>query len=466
MATKHAIPAFSHHLSRAERRAIGKALRDECPRVSHAGFVPAKDRPDLLQTVKTSNVDRLPELIPLRHGRMSMTPFTYYRGSALAMAVDLAKTPSTGYRVQACGDAHLSNFGGFATPERQVIFSVNDLDETLPAPWEWDVKRLAASFVVASRNNGLSEAAAADAVLACVRAYRENMAELNELSTIERWYMSLDIEQIVASIKDPARRRKLIKRIDKARSTDILADVFPKIADNSGGTPILKDSLPTMYHPAGTSPGEIDEVVREAFEQYRSNLDPAYRILLDRYEMKDMAVKVVGVGSVGTRCFVMLLMSGDGSPLFLQIKEARQSVLEPFAGKSKYSNNGERIVRGYRLMQPASDIFLGWTQGRQGRQFFVRQLRDVKIKPLVETWDSYAMEFFASWCGKALALSHARGGDPSIISGYLGKSDTFDKAMVSFSIGYANQNEKDHATFLRAIKNGKLKVQYEEMEEK
>jgi len=395
---------------------------------------------------------------------MSASPFTFYRGSALAMAADLSATPSTGYRVQCCGDAHLSNFGGFATPERQVIFSVNDLDETLPAPWEWDVKRLAASFVVASRNNGLSEASAADAVRACVRSYRVRMAEMSELSALERWYMMLESQEIVASIKDPAMRKRLIKRIEKARNSDPLADVFPKIAEHTNGQPTIRDMLPTMYHPKGQSPGQIDEILQEGFDLYRKNLDPAFRVLLDRYELKDAAVKVVGVGSVGTRCFVMLLMSGDGSPLFLQIKEARQSVLAPYAGKSKYANNGERIVRGYRMMQPASDIFLGWSQGRGGRQFFIRQLRDVKIKPLVETWDGPSMEFFAEWCGHALALSHARCADPSIISGYLGKSDTFDKALVSFSVDYADQNERDHATFLRAIKTGKLKAQYEEAE--
>jgi len=462
MTTKLQTQSFSHHLTRAERRAIGRALRDSCPRVSHAGWKPASDRPDPIQIVKQSNVDRLSELIALRHGRMSTTPFTFYRGSALAMATDLSKTPSTGYQVQCCGDAHLSNFGGFATPERQVIFSVNDLDETLPAPWEWDVKRLTASFVVASRNNGLSEESASDSVRACVRSYREHMTELSEMSAMERWYISLDSQDIIASVKDQAQRKRLIKRIDKARGSDPLADIFPKIAEQKDGHPTIRDILPTMYHPKGHSPGVINEVVQEAFDLYRKNLDPAYRILLDRYELKDAAVKVVGVGSVGTRCFVILLMSGDGSPLFLQVKEARQSVLAPFAGKSKYTNNGERIVRGYRLMQPASDIFLGWTQGRLGRHFFVRQLRDVKIKPLVETWDGATMELFAGWCGRALALSHARSSDPSIISGYLGKSDTFDKALVSFSTDYADQNEKDHATFLRAIKSGKLKVQYEE----
>lgn len=461
MATKIQAQSFSHHLTRAERRAIGRSLRDSCPRVSHAGWKPDADRPDPIQIVKNSNVDRLPELIALRHGRMSATPFTFFRGSALAMATDLSKTPFTGYRVQCCGDAHLSNFGGFATPERQVIFSVNDLDETLPAPWEWDVKRLTASFVVASRNNGLTDESAADAVRTCVRSYREHMAELSEMSAMERWYIMLDSQDILASIKDQALRKRLIKRIDKARNSDPLADIFPKIAEQKDGRPIIRDILPTMYHPKGQSPGEINQDVQEAFDLYRKNLDPAYRILLDRYELKDAAIKVVGVGSVGTRCFVVLLMSGDGSPLFLQVKEARQSVLAPFAGKSKYANNGERIVRGYRLMQPASDIFLGWTQGRLGRHFFVRQLRDVKIKPLVETWDGSTMKLFAEWCGRALALSHARSSDPSIISGYFGKSDTFDRALVSFSTDYANQNEKDHATFLAAIKSGKLKAFYE-----
>jgi uncharacterized protein (DUF2252 family) len=452
------LPAFMAHRSRAERKAKGKTLREKCPRASHAEWKPPHDRPDPVRLVLQADEGRLPDLLALRHGRMVASPFTFYRGSALAMAVDLAGLPSTGIRVQCGGDSHLVNFRGLATPERQVIFAINDLDETLPAPWEWDLKRLAASFVIACRDNGLSESVAKDAVLTCVRSYREHMAEFAEMKVLDLWYFAVEAEMLIASVKDAGIRRGGIKNLAKARESSTSEGLFPKLVDNSGGSAIIKDQLPAIFHWKGHTAGEIHPDVKNGFAQYRETLAPNHRMLLDRYELKDAAIKVVGVGSVGTVCWITLLVAGEGDPLILQVKEARASVLEGFAGKSVYPNHGQRVVNGIRLMQPASDIFLGWTVGRQGRHFYIRQLRDVKIKFAVETFETARMILFGQFCGHSLALSHARSGDAAMISGYLGKSDAFDKAIAAFSIAYADQNEKDHAALKRAIRDGKVEA--------
>ena len=308
----------------------------------------------------------MPDLLPLRHGRMAKSAFTFYRGAALTMASDLSGTPVSGIRVQACGDAHLCNFGGFATPERKIIFSINDLDETLPAPWEWDVKRLAPSFVVACRDNGLSEAVAKEAVLTCVRTYRESMAEFSEMKTLELWYRTMTAEELIADLP-PAFRKRIVKRIEKEQAKSRGEELFPKLAEHRGDVPVIKDLLPTIFHTEENPPGEVQKVFRDAFAVYRDTLPPSYQALLDRFELRDAAVKVVGVGSVGTLCMVLLLTAGDDDPLFLQIKEARASVLEPYAGKSDFPNHGQRVVNGYRLMQPASDMFLGWSRGPHAR---------------------------------------------------------------------------------------------------
>jgi uncharacterized protein (DUF2252 family) len=456
-------PAVTKGLSRPEIHAIGKQLRNDCPRNSHARWQVARTRPDPVDLVLQAEKGRLPNLLPLRHGRMAASPFTFYRGSALTMASDLASTPVTGVRVQCCGDAHLCNFGGFATPERRVIFSINDLDETLPAPWEWDVKRLAASFLVASRDIGLSDAKGKDVVMTCVRTYREAMAEFSEMKTLELWYAVMDADELVAGIKDRKIRRRGLKRLEKERGRSIAEDIFPKLVEQKGETPIIKDELPTIFHREDTPPGIIPQAIRQAYANYRATLPPSYQSLLDRYEIRDAAMKVVGVGSVGTSCVVYLLMAGEGDPLFLQVKEARASVLEPYAGASEFTNHGQRVVNGYRLMQPASDIFLGWAQGvRDLRHYFVRQLRDIKISIRVETFGAPEMDIYAAWCGRALALSHARSGSSAMLSGYMGKSDEFDQALASFSVTYANQNEKDHAALTRAIRSGKVKAQFEE----
>jgi len=449
--------------SRAERLAMGKSMRDACPRTSHAIWTAPPGRPDPVRLVLEADKGRMPELLPLRHGRMVLSPFTFYRGSALAMAVDLAGTPSSGVRVQCGGDSHLVNFRGLATPERQIIFAINDLDETLPAPWEWDLKRLAASFVIACRDNGLSESTANEAVLTCVRFYREHMAEFSDMKPLDLWYQAIDSDMLMSTIVDPEMRRRAIKRLAKARESSTSEGLFPKLIDDTGGQLIIKEDLPAIFHWKDHRAGHIHPDTWLAFLRYRETLMPAHRMLLDRYEAKDLAIKVVGVGSVGTACWIMLLTSGDGDPLILQIKEARASVLEGYAGKSIFPNHGQRVVNGHRLMQPASDIFLGWTEGKLGRHFYIRQLRDVKIKFAVETFGAAEMTLFARWCGHSMALSHARSGDPALISGYVGKSDVFDKALAAFSVAYADQNEKDHAALKRAIGDGKVEAFIEEV---
>jgi uncharacterized protein (DUF2252 family) len=460
-AAKPAASADVRGRSRQEQYAAGKALRAACPRNAHAGWKAPRGRRDAVELVLEAEKGRLPDLLPLRHGRMVRSAFTFYRGAALTMAGDLASTPSTGIRVQCCGDAHLCNFGGFATPERRVIFSINDLDETLPAPWEWDVKRLAASFVVACRGNALGDAVARDTALTCVRTYRESMAEFSQMKTLELWYRALSAEELLAGLP-PALRRRGEKRIAKERTKSRGEELFPKLVEHKGDRPIIRDQLPTIFHSEQSPPGEVQDHVHRSIAAYRATLPSAYRALLDRYELVDAAAKVVGVGSVGTVCMVLLFMASDGDPLFLQVKEARASVLEPYAGASRFPNHGQRIVDGYRLMQPASDVFLGWTQGGRGRHFFIRQLRDMKISMMVETFGPVEMTIYAGWCGKALALSHARSGSSAMLSGYMGRSDAFDEAIAAFSMAYADQNEKDHAALDRAVRKGSVKAVFEE----
>jgi uncharacterized protein (DUF2252 family) len=394
---------------------------------------------------------------------MVRSAFTFYRGAALTMACDLATTPTSGIRVQCCGDAHLCNFGGFATPERKVIFSVNDLDETLPAPWEWDIKRLVASFLIACRDNRLSDKIGKDVVTTCVRTYRESMGEFSEMKTLELWYHAMGADDLVANIKDPDLRQRALKRLQKEKARSVADDIFPRLVEHNGDIPVIKDQLPTIFHAKGHSPGEIEKVVLDTIAGYRETLPPSCRSVLDRYRLRDAAIKVVGVGSVGTRCWVMLFLAGEGDPLFLQVKEARRSVLERYAGASVFPNSGERIVNGYRLMQPASDVFLGWTEGTlEKHHYFVRQLRDIKISIRVETFGAREMDLYATWCGRALALAHARAGSSNTLSGYMGKSETFDQALAEFSVAYADQNERDHAALEKAIRSGKVKAVFEE----
>ena len=449
--------------SQEERYAEGKGLRKACPRESHAVWKPPARRSDPIDMVLAAEKGRMPQLLPLRHGRMVRSAFTFYRGSALPMAADLASTPTSGIRVQCCGDAHLSNFGGFATPERRIIFSINDLDETLPAPWEWDVKRLAASFVVASRDNGLKDSVAKDVARNCVRAYREAMAGYSKLRTLDLWYESLEPRDLLRGVKDPAMHKRVADRLEKERGKSRADEIFPKLVDHKGEMPLIRDQLPTIFHHEDHPPGDIQQAVRYVIDGYRATLPSAYQSLFERYELRDAAIKVVGIGSVGTYCWVLLFMAGEGDPLFLQVKEARPSVLEAYAGKSAFPSHGQRVVDGYRRMQPASDMFLGWSRGRS-RDFFVRQLRDIKVSVRVETFDETLMDLYAALCGRALALSHARSGASAMLAGYMGKSDVFDEAIADFSIAYADQNEKDHAALERAVRKGTVKAQFEEEE--
>jgi uncharacterized protein (DUF2252 family) len=454
------LPIQLEHRSRAEAYAAGKAIRDRCPRKSHATWRTPAGRPDPVQLVLDAEKGRLPSLLPLRHGRMARSPFAFYRGAALTMATDLAVTPATGVHLQCCGDAHLANFGGFATPERRVIFSINDLDETLPAPWEWDLKRLAGSFAIASLDNGLSDRTARDMASACVRAYRESMAEFSSLRTLELWYRSLVADELVEAIPDAALRRDYLMRLQKEEAISIVNDIFPKLVEEKGRSAAIRDQHPTIFHQPRQKPGQVKADILAALKNYRATLPASYQALLERFRLRDAAIKVVGVGSVGTRCWVLLLMAGDGDPLFLQVKEARASVLEAFAGPSRLANHGQRVVNGYRLMQPASDIFLGWTQSA-GHDYYIRQLRDIKITIRVETLGREEMNIYAQWCGRALALSHARSGRSALLSGYMGKSDALDRAIAAFSMTYAERNEKDHAAFVRAIRRGKVRAEFE-----
>jgi hypothetical protein len=443
-----------------ERYAAGKALRDTCPRNVHAEWKAPRNRRDAVEMVLASEKGRIPELLPLRHGRMARSAFTFYRGSALTMAADLSKTPSTGVYVQCCGDAHLCNFGGYATAERKIVFSVNDLDETLPAPWEWDVKRLSASFVIACRDKAISDNIAEDIAETCVRTYRKSMAEYSRMKTLELWYHALEPYEL-PGMNDPALRKRAMKRIAQEQAKSRGEELFPKLVEHKGEMPIIRDQLPTIFHDKRNPPGELNKVIHDAIAGYRASLPTAYQSLFDRYKIYDAAIKVVGIGSVGTVCWVMLLMSAADDPLFLQIKEARASVLEPYAGATLFPNHGQRVVNGYRTMQPASDMFLGWTRGPK-RDFFVRQLRDVKISIRVETFGKYELDLYAQWCGKALALSHARSGTSALLSGYMGNSDEFDRAIAAFSIAYADQNEKDHAALDQAVRRGKVRAEFEE----
>jgi uncharacterized protein (DUF2252 family) len=386
---------------------------------------------------------------------MMQSPFAFYRGAAAIMAADLAITPTSGIRVQACGDCHLMNFGGFGTPERRIVFDINDFDETLPAPWEWDLKRLAVSFVLAGRNNGLKEAESRKAALRCIQSYHEHMHCYAEIGPLEMWYQRMD--NMVACIQSRKWKKIVQKQIAKAATRTVAEYDFPKLASVKNGQVRIKDNPPLIFHQRGVGTAEYDRLVKDAFRCYRETLPDDLKTLLDRYEVKDVAVKVVGVGSVGTRCAILLIMTSDDEPLFLQVKEVHESVLEPYSGKSVYSNNGQRVVAGQRLMQAASDMFLGWTE-QLGRHFYVRQLRDIKIEPLVEIFDSGALADYGEWCGWALARAHAKSGDAATISGYLGNSSRFDDAVSNFAVAYADQNERDYQALLEAIRNGKIAV--------
>jgi Uncharacterized protein conserved in bacteria len=439
-----------------QRRAQGKTLRDKVPRESHGGWNPPKDRRDPIEILIESNAGRVPELIPIRFGRMLQSPFAFYRGTASIMAADLAHTPVSGLQVQACGDAHLMNFGGFATPERQIIFDINDLDETLPAPWEWDLKRLTASVAIAARHLELPGSEAAKAVKATTCAYRERMTDYSSMRALDVWYDTITLEKFLAQLPNDELRARVLKRVQKARSDSSAETIFPKMAEYDGIRPRIKDNPPLIFHPDVKSAPALETQYAEVIAAYRASLPEHVRILFDRFHFCDVAFKTVGVGSVGTHCFVSLFMAADNDPLFLQVKEARPSVLEPYAGKSRYSNHGERVVAGQRLMQSASDIFLGWTIAKNGQHLYFRQLRDAKISAIIEGWDVKMLSLYGKLCAWALARAHARSGDAALIAGYMGTSNVFDEAICEFAIEYADQAQRDYREFVKAIRQGRL----------
>jgi uncharacterized protein (DUF2252 family) len=439
-------------LDRASAMLQGKALRDASPLQDQRILPPRPKRFSSIAVLEKSNHDRLEDLIPIRYSRMLTSPFSFLRGSAALMADDLSRTPSSGIYVQACGDCHLLNFGAYATPERKLVFDINDFDETLPAPWEWDVKRLATSFVVAAEDSQLSKSSAQRIAKICAQSYRENMRAYSKQSPLEVWYGHLDLAKFAKEAPNKSsrlHRESLIKKAEK----QVAEYLFPKITTEVNGDKRLIDNPPLIYH---LDDQWIEKIGKTAVESYRASLSHDRKVLLDRYQLKDIVVKVVGIGSVGTRCFVALFMTPDGDPLLLQIKEARNSVLEPYAGKSQYHQHGERVVVGQRLTQSSSDVFLGWMRGPKGKDFYVRQLRDMKVSFSVQDITPTRLKRYAVYCGQALARSHAKSGNAALISGYLGKSDVFDEAVSLFAMEYAEQNKRDYEELVQAAKTGKI----------
>jgi uncharacterized protein (DUF2252 family) len=456
------------HLTAAERVARGKAARGEVPRSSHAIFEPAPHRVDPIELLERQAGTRVPELVPIRYGRMLLSPFTFYRGAAMIMASDLAATPRSGLNVQCCGDAHLSNFGVFASPERQLVFDLNDFDETLPGPWEWDVKRLAASMLIAARDNGYAVKSQDQIVLDTVAGYRTAMASFAAMKNLDVWYARLDIGAALAEL-GPQLTPKAVKRTEKnlakARTRDSMS-AFSKLTRVVDGEARIV-SEPPLIVPLdelveGDERDQMFDWLRELLRSYRETLVHDRRVLLEQYHLADFARKVVGVGSVGTRAWIVLMLGNDGQdPLFLQMKEAEQSVLEGSLGPSEFENHGERVVAGQRLMQAVSDIFLGWLHvesaldGKQ-RDFYGRQLKDWKGSAEIEQMAPKVMAHYGRLCGWTLARAHARSGDRRAIAAYLGKSATFDRAIVEFSHAYAEQNERDYQELVAAVKSGRI----------
>jgi uncharacterized protein (DUF2252 family) len=434
-------------------RQQGRALRSHVPRSSQAEFRVNHRSRDVIAMLDASNRGRVPALVPVRYGRMLHSPFAFLRGAAAVMAYDLSKTPVSGIRVQACGDAHLMNFGGFATPERHLVFDVNDFDETLPAPWEWDLKRLATSVMLAGRHLGFSKRRNVDATMAAVAGYREHMALYARMRTLERWYQRIDATEVAELHFDG-----LGKDIANAPLHPVTDHLFPKLTQTTGKRRQIRDEMPLIFHPRRgdrtiTSTGRL-------LSQYRATLPDDRRILLDKFTLTDVVIKVVGIGSVGTRCGVALLMSAKDDPLFLQLKEARASVLEPYAGRSRYQNHGERVVQGQRLVQSASDLFLGWLKDPSlGVEFYVRQLRDCKTAANIDAMNYAHLHAYASHCGTALARAHAKAGDPAAISGYVGKGRAIDKALARFATAYADQTERDFKILKAAATSGRIAVE-------
>jgi uncharacterized protein (DUF2252 family) len=456
-------------LTASERAARGKAARAVAPRSEQGEWIPASDRRDPVEMLEEQAASRVPELVPIRYGRMLVSPFTFFRGAAYPMAADLAGAPRTGLDVQLCGDAHLSNFGAFAAPDRSLVFSVNDFDETLPGPFEWDVKRLVASFAVAGRDRGFDAKQCRAINRAVTRSYRDAMHGFAAMGHLDLWYARIEVAEI-AELAAQQGTRKQLKRFErniaKARSKDSLR-AFSKLTTSVDGEPRIASDPPLIVPieevASGVEEAAIEEFVRGAIRSYRKALTADRRRLLERYRYVHAARKVVGVGSVGTRAWIMLMLGRDeNDPLFLQLKEAQASVLEPFLGKSTFNEHGQRVVEGQRLTQAASDIMLGWmriTAPDGERDFYVRQLWDAKGSALIEFMDPLALSFYGELCGRTLAKAHARSGDAVAIAAYLGRGDSFDRALASFAEAYADQNDRDYRALAAAVESGAVTAQ-------
>jgi uncharacterized protein (DUF2252 family) len=467
--TRRGSPTPPAQLTPEERAAGGKAARTTVPRASQSVFDPPPDRPDPVGLLEQQAASRVPDLVPVRYGRMLVSPFTFFRGAALGMAHDLAGAPTTGLLVQACGDAHLSNFGVFASPERRLVFDINDFDETLPGPWEWDVKRLAASLEVAGRDNAYSRSDRREIVTSCVASYRTAMRSFAEMTNLDVWYAHADLDELqrqYQSLLDARQRKRLAESTAKAMTRDSM-QAFSKLTRIVDGKPRIIADPPLIVPMSDLLPEQADVTGLEQqltglIAKYRRTLATDRRHLLEQFEFVDIARKVVGVGSVGTRCWIVLMLGRDQSdPLFLQVKEAQQSVLAPFAGASRYTNEGQRVVAGQRLMQASSDIFLGWQRNPAGldglaRDFYVRQLRDWKFSVDIQTMVPAGMRLYAELCGWTLARAHARSGDRIAIAAYLGGGDVFDQAIARFAAAYADQTERDHAALAKAAASGRI----------
>ncbi len=467
-------PKVVDHPTPAERVARGRAARTEVPRTLHGGWQPSPARLSPVDVLQRQATTRLAELIPIRHARMTASPFAFYRGAAAVMAADLATTPSSGLRVQACGDAHLANFGGFAAPDRTLVFDINDFDETLPGPWEWDVKRLVTSFEIAARARGFDMKRRVEIVEGTARSYREAMREYAAIGNLELWYMRLDESDVYAHWHErvpPAAMKRFQKSVSKARTKDSMRafDRLTSTVDGKAriaGDPPLIVRLEDIVGPDAA--GGLRASLHQWFRGYRQSLQPDRRTLVESFEIVDMARKVVGVGSVGTRCWIVFLRGRDaGDPLFLQIKEAEASVLEPYVGKSAYANHGRRVVEGQRLTQASSDIFLGWDRAVDGtgtdRDFYVRQLWDGKLSAQIDLMEPEVLEVYGEICASTLARAHARSGDRIAIAAYLGRGKVFDRAIASFAVAYADQNDRDYGEVVEAIKAGVLEADASEM---
>jgi len=446
----------------AERKAKGKEIRNTVPRSSHAVWAPPAERADPVTLITDQNKDRLQFLVPIRHYRMAESAFTFYRGAAKVMAADLAGTPATGLTSQLCGDAHLSNFGSFATPTRQQVFDTNDFDEALPGPWEWDLKRLVASFVLAGRDNEFDDADTHDMTRNAVVGYQNAMAKYTTMTTLDVWYAHLTLQQITDAQPKKKDRKSLAKSATKSRSKGSMK-ALKKFTEKVDGNFRIKSDPPLIIPlrdvPASENPDELGTETKRSFAEYKNTLDDNRKVLLDKYHVVDIALKVVGVGSVGTRCLIVLLEANDDSdPLFLQIKEATDSVLEDYLPKSTYSHHGERVVRGQRLMQVSGDIFLGWSVGAGGHAYYWRQLYDMKGSADIAKMSPRVLKQYAQICGWTLAHSHARSGDPFQISGYIGSGTVFAESLTQFAYAYADQAQRDFEAFTAAIASGRIEA--------